>query len=618
MYNTYFGFREKPFKLVPNPEYLFLSKTHEIALAHLTYATDQGDGFVVIIGEVGTGKTTLCRNYLESLNDKIDSAYIFNPQLNAIELLAGICHEFGLATRQESAKGLLDDLNKFLIMQNAVGRKVVLLIDEAQLLSIKNLELVRMLSNLETTKNKLLQIILVGQPELGEKLETYELRQLAQRISLNYHLAPLSQQDTEAYIQHRLGIAMQRQSKLFTSNACRLAYRYSKGIPRLINIVCDRALLVAFSHNKARITKSVMQAAVSELTASFSAPKSSKRRPLLFGAGVCVLLLLLAGALFLLHHNGLFPFNPASKPSGEQQEQTSIASNGKTYKVPPGHQVPRAAGQNPSPSENANSSVAVADENVGDPMPEAQRRPSVPLIGSKTPRDSLPRASGGAAADMEKLIGVLDPVLSRKNAAAVLLSLWNQPRPNVDLIPAEVEDDDFFDIVARQYGLRRYIVRGDWELVKIIDLPAIVSLQSPVDNAVVYLSIVGWIDGRLQLADPIDGTILEVAFESVKPYMDGPVHIFWKNLTGFDMIIGYGADERAVMMIKSLLRKVGYDRISQSSVFDADTKKAVRRFQAGHNLKIDGLVGPLTKIMLLRDAGTVKMPQLSTDSRAES
>ncbi|MGD9364954.1 MAG: AAA family ATPase [Desulfobacteraceae bacterium] len=617
MYNTYFGFREKPFKLVPNPEYLFLSKTHEIALAHLTYATDQGDGFVVIIGEVGTGKTTLCRNYLESLNDKIDSAYIFNPQLNAIELLAAICHEFGLATRQASAKGLLDDLNKFLIMQNASGRKVVLLIDEAQLLSIKNLELVRMLSNLETTKNKLLQIILVGQPELGKKLETYELRQLAQRISLNYHLAPLSQQDTEAYIQHRLGIAMQRQSKLFTSNACRLAYRYSKGIPRLINIVCDRALLVAFSQNKARITKSVMRAAVSELMTSSSAPKSPKRRPLIFGAGVCVLLLLLAGALFLMYRNGLFPFNPASKQSGEQQGQTSLALKAKTYKVPLG-QVQRAAGQNPPPSGNANSSEAVANQNVGDPLPEAQRRPSVPSVDSNTPRDSLPGASADAAADMEKLIGVLDPVSSRKNTAAVLLSLWNQPRPSVDLIPPEVEDDDFFDIVARQYGLRRYMVRDNWELVKIIDLPAIVSLQSPMDNTVVYLSIVGWIDGRLQLADRMDGTIHEVAFESVKPYLDGPVHIFWKNLTGFDMIIGYGADERAVMMIKRLLRKVGYGQISQSPVFDAHTKKAVRRFQAEHNLKIDGLVGPLTKIMLLRDAGTVKMPQLSTHSRAES
>lgn len=618
MYNTYFGFREKPFKLVPNPEYLFLSKTHEIALAHLTYATDQGDGFVVIIGEVGTGKTTLCRNYLEGLNDKIDSAYIFNPQLNAIELLAAICHEFGLATRQESAKGLLDDLNKFLIMQNATGRKVVLLIDEAQLLSIKNLELVRMLSNLETTKNKLLQIILVGQPELGEKLETYELRQLAQRISLNYYLTPLSQQDTEAYIQHRLGIAMQRQSRLFTSNACRLAYRYSKGIPRLINIVCDRALLVAFSQNKTRITQSVMRAAVSELTASSSAPKSPKRRPLIFGVGICVLLLLLAGALFLLYHNGLFPFNPASKQSGEQREQTSLASKAKTYKVPLGIQELRAAGQNPPPPENANISVAVAEENAGDPLPEAQRRPSVPSVDPNTPEDSLPRASAGAAADMEKLIGELYPLLSRKNTAAVLLSLWGQPRPNVDLIPAEVGDDDFFDIVARQYGLRRYMVRDNWELVKIVDLPAIVSLQSPMDNAVVYLSIVGWIDGRLQLADRVDGTIREVEFESIRPYMDGPVHIFWKNLTGFDMIIGYGADERAVMMIKRLLRKVGYSQISHSPVFDADTKKAVRRFQAEHHLKIDGLVGPLTKIMLLRDAGTVKMPQLSTDSRAES
>jgi general secretion pathway protein A len=286
MYNSYFGFREKPFKLVPNPEYLFLSKSHEIALAHLTYATEQGEGFVVITGEVGTGKTTLCRNYLDGLDASTSSAYIFNPKLEPAQLLASICQEFGINTGKTTIKALLDLLNNFLIEQNAVGNKVVVLIDEAQGLSVENLELIRMLSNLETTRSKLLQIILVGQPELGDQLDSYELRQLSQRISLSYHLSPLSARESEAYIQHRLGIATQRQADLFTANACRSAYHYSGGIPRLINIVCDRALLLAYSHNRPKVNRTIMQAAIRELLSRGQA-QPAKRQPASVDRGGC-------------------------------------------------------------------------------------------------------------------------------------------------------------------------------------------------------------------------------------------------------------------------------------------------------------------------------------------
>jgi type II secretory pathway predicted ATPase ExeA len=335
MYNSYFGFREKPFKLVPNPEYLFLSKTHEIALAHLTYATEQGEGFVVIIGEVGTGKTTLCRNYLESLDEDTNSAYIFNPHLDTKDLLVGIIHEYGLRTEEKNTKALLDILNEFLIKQNTVDRKVVLLIDEAQLLSIENLEMVRMLSNLETTKSKLLQIILVGQPELAAKLETYELRQLSQRISLNYHLTPLPREDTQAYIQHRIGIASQRQDKIFTPDACRLVYQYSGGIPRLINIACDRALLTAYSQNKTSVTKAVMQTAIEELssTSKVSAP-SPKRGLLMVVAGICALAVLAVGAYFVFLFLSSPPASPPAVAATEKAEPVPAAPQRHVFKVP--------------------------------------------------------------------------------------------------------------------------------------------------------------------------------------------------------------------------------------------------------------------------------------------
>ena len=197
MYNNFFGFKEKPFKLVPNPAYFFLSKCHEEALAHLNYAISQGDGFVQITGEVGTGKTTLCRAFLESLDSNTKPAYIFNPKLGPKQLLMTINDEFGIETKSDTTKELIDNLNAFLMRNKASGNRVILLIDEAQNLSKNVLEQLRLLSNLETNKDKLLQIILVGQPELAEMLESRELRQIGQRITLSYYLTPLSFSETK-------------------------------------------------------------------------------------------------------------------------------------------------------------------------------------------------------------------------------------------------------------------------------------------------------------------------------------------------------------------------------------------------------------------------------------
>jgi len=206
MYKNFFGFRERPFQLIPNPAYLYLSPSHEEALAHLSYAISQGDGFVEIIGEVGTGKTTLCRAFLENLDENVEAAYIFNPKLNSRQLLKAINREFDIDSQTDDINALIEALNLFLMEKKAEGKRVILLIDEAQNLSKPVLEQIRLLSNLETTTSKLLQIILVGQPELGAMLDTYELRQLGQRITLSCSLEPLSLRDTREYIRHRIGL----------------------------------------------------------------------------------------------------------------------------------------------------------------------------------------------------------------------------------------------------------------------------------------------------------------------------------------------------------------------------------------------------------------------------
>jgi general secretion pathway protein A len=627
MYNNYFGFQEKPFKLVPNPEYLFLSKTHEIALAHLTYSADQGDGFVVIIGEVGTGKTTLCRNYLEGLDDETDSAYIFNPHLEKNELLTGICHEYGIRTSEKGTKALLSILYEFLIKQNAAGRKVVLLIDEAQLLSIENLEMVRMFSNLETTKKKLLQIILVGQPELAGKLETYELRQLAQRISLNYELTPLSAEDTEAYIQHRIGVASNRYSQLFSPDACRLTYRYSKGIPRLINIAADRALLVAFSQNKPKVTKSVMKTAIAELLATTASYKEAKSKRINFwGRVIGAAVLTLCVVVFVLYINDITPFkpSPADKPSPAENvppdgnRGDTVEKN--TFKVPFDSRPATTIAQSPPEPEGGDPGAGA----VAESMTGSSKAP--PLSVGEVPVDlSNKSTSTGTSAvtpidhhGVVKLLGGLDPYASRKNSAAMLLHLWKQSLANVDLIPDGVDNSSFFDIAARQYGLRRYEVSGDWGLVRRIALPAILTLELPNQVNPVFVSLIGLRGNNLRLADRLGGDVFEVDFQALKPYIKGDAHIFWKNILGFDMIIRDGSDDRAVMMVKSLLQKVGYANIELSPEFDYATRYAIRDFQQTHQIKVDGLVGPLTKIMLLRDAGTFEMPQLHMDVRLGS
>jgi general secretion pathway protein A len=267
MYDDFFGFKERPFQLVPNPEYLFLSRSHEEAIAHLNYAISHGDGFVEITGEVGTGKTTLCRAFLEDLDENSEVAYIFNPQLNSLELLRAINDEFGIPADADNTKDLIDTLNVFLMEKKSQKKNAILLIDEAQDLNKEVLEQLRLLSNLETNTSKLLQIILVGQPELQKMLDSYDLRQLRQRITLSWYLTPLSRKETREYIRHRVNIASKKTEDKFTGSAYHWIYKYSGGIPRLINIACDRALLTAFGFNRRKVTGSIARSSIKELNA---------------------------------------------------------------------------------------------------------------------------------------------------------------------------------------------------------------------------------------------------------------------------------------------------------------------------------------------------------------
>jgi general secretion pathway protein A len=270
MYTSFFGLNEKPFSITPDPRYLFLSERHGEALAHLVYGVTESGGFMQLTGEVGTGKTTLVRTLLQNrLPDNADVAVILNPQLSALEFLETICEELGIAGPDDrgSSKALIDSLNKYLLAAHAEGRRTIIVVDEAQNLAADVLEQVRLLTNLETAKQKLLQIILIGQPELRELLARNDLRQLAQRITGRYHLEPLTRDETSAYIVHRLKIAGAL-GELFDSSARREVFRLSHGVPRLINVICDRALLGAYTREMRTIDRRIVHRAAAEISGS--------------------------------------------------------------------------------------------------------------------------------------------------------------------------------------------------------------------------------------------------------------------------------------------------------------------------------------------------------------
>ena len=303
MYQDYFGFKEPPFTLTPNPEFLFLSRCHQEAYAHLLYAIETRAGFIELSGEVGTGKTTLIRTLLGQLSaEKYRSALIFNPTLSPLGLMQEINREFGLSFSSSETRELHQALNEFLLQENSADRTAILVIDEAQNLSRDVLEQVRLISNLETAKEKLIQIVLVGQPELREILAREDLRQLNQRIIVRYHLDRMDAGDIHAYIRHRIRIAAEgREPVTFSPAAVKRIAGYSKGLPRLINSVCDRGLLLAYTKDAREISAAMTVTAIADLA------KAEKRSPAPFILPLLLLLVIVAAAALFLVNNRTIP-----------------------------------------------------------------------------------------------------------------------------------------------------------------------------------------------------------------------------------------------------------------------------------------------------------------------
>jgi general secretion pathway protein A len=571
VYQNFFSFKERPFKLVPNPEYFFMSQSHEEALAHLKYAISQGDGFVAITGEVGTGKTTLCRVFLENLDENTESAYIFNPKLSPKQLLMEINEEFGLAFDADNTKELIDTLNSYLMGKRAEGKNVVLLVDEAQNLAVNVLELIRLLSNLETSKFKLLQIVLVGQPELGDILDSHELRQLGQRITLKCNLKPLTFKEAKEYIVHRIHIASKKPVVQFTRAAYRAIYKYSSGIPRLINIVCDRALLTAYVLNQKKITANITRTAILELAGKGDV----KHFGLVDWKKASFIFSILGLALFII-----FFYLTGSNNLGKLFRQANI-------------KTPELAGPAPSPPGD-----------VGE---------TPPATASLTPLEMQPVSATkpSTVGRFLEFLGDMDVSSSRQLAYKAVLALWKK---DAEIAPAlhSLEDDHaFFRLAAEQNGLRVQRLGCDFNLIKALNLPAVLAISLPEWESPGYLNIQRVDNHNITLSKATVKEIIVMPTELLKPYCPGDVYIPWKNFFAYKGTIPLTASQDSVIKLKMHLQDIGFNRIEINPVYDDYAKQAVKQVQKKNGLRPDGIVGPLTKIVLYNEKKSLNIPQIT-------
>jgi len=341
MYTQFFGLNEKPFSITPDPRYLFLSERHGEGLAHLVYGVTDSGGFIQLTGEVGTGKTTLVRSLLSQLPDEVDVALILNPQVTVIEFLRGICQELGVTMPADTGSGmaLVDSLNRYLLDAHARGRRTILMVDEAQNLSDEVLEQLRLLTNLETARQKLLQIILIGQPELREVLAQNHLRQLAQRVTGRYHLEPLNRDEARQYVEHRLKVAGAL-GEIFEPRAKREVYRLSGGVPRLMNVICDRALLGAYSQESRTVDRALVRRAAAEV----SGGRRQFRLSTPMAAGVVAVLLLgVAAAVYWLRDAAPPDPDPAATASVDLDDAAPVSE-------PPAEAVPASVDASAPPA----------------------------------------------------------------------------------------------------------------------------------------------------------------------------------------------------------------------------------------------------------------------------
>ncbi|MFO7600437.1 MAG: AAA family ATPase [Candidatus Desulfacyla sp.] len=588
MYTAYFGLNENPFSLTPDPRFLFMSQRHREALAHLLYGMSDKGGFVLLTGEVGTGKTTLCRSLLDQVPEGVEVALVLNPKQSALELVASLCDELKITypAGTDSLKVLIDRLNRHLLDIHARGRRTVLIIDEAQNLSIDVLEQVRLLTNLETTTRKLLQILLIGQPELQIMMAQPELRQIGQRITARYHLSPLLPDETVAYVNHRLEVAGCKR-RLFTKGSLGLAHTLSGGIPRLINTICDRALLGAYAQQVERVDRQLLRKAASEVMG----PKllGRPRRLFAWALALWACVLVWAGWQFIVNpmiekqaimseHGPPTALSPAS-PKGPKPQPQNLKKEGAKA---PASGPSAETGEKPLTSEPRAEATKVKEEKADAPDVLAE------LL-----------LTGTAKTDMD-------------TAFAALLKQWQAVDPPLPgMTPCER---------VAKIGLRCYRDKGNWTTLRHLNRPVILELIDR-DQRRHHVAAIRMKEHGITL--DLGAQQVTLNQSAVEPFWFGDFTLLWKPPALSFPVIKEGDRGPDVLWLRAQLDRAEDIQFadanqtesqapSPSPLFDQDLKRRVMEFQRANFVRADGIVGEQTLIQLNKATAGAAIPLLYT------
>ena len=540
MYTSFFGLQEKPFAITPDPRYLYLSERHAEALAHLMYGINEAGGFIQLTGEVGTGKTTVIRSLLEQLPGHADVALILNPRVTPAEFLLTICEELHIPVPESgrgSTKTLMDLIGRQLLDTHARGRRVVLIVDEAQNLSTETLEQVRLLTNLETATTKLLQIILIGQPELRALLDQPDLRQLAQRITGRYHLNPLSAEETAGYVKHRMRVAGAT-AEVFTPSALREIHRLSGGIPRVINVICDRALLGAFTQEDHRAGAALVRQAASEV---YGRPVPAPWLKWTTSAAVAAAIALVGVAAWMYF--------------GTRPDATALETTAK------------------------------ADAASAAPATEPATTAAVPTTAT-TPAVDAPAAP--AEVPLDQLLVRHGNDTTTEAALGKLFALWGALYD-----PAKGRGCD----QATRQGLECLFQKGSWAQLRALNRPAILTLTDDVGRS--HQVLLTSLDDERARID-LGGEQREVSISAMSRYWFGDFLLLWRPPLAVVKALAPGMRGEDVRWLRDSLRAAqGLPAAPPGNdVYDDELVQLVQDFQRQHRLAVDGVAGVQTQIAL--------------------
>jgi general secretion pathway protein A len=656
MYTAFYGLREKPFALSPDPRFLYLAGSHREALAHLLYGIEQGEGFIAITGEVGTGKTTLCRTLLERLEGHTELAFLFNPSRSALELMQSICAELGLPAEGLARRALMAQLNDYLLEQRRRGRRVLLIIDEAQTLSETTLEQVRLLSNLETSREKLIQILLLGQPELDRKLDQRSLRQLRQRISVRWKLEPLGPHETRAYVRHRLSVAAGQPKDLFSDAALREIHRRTGGIPRLVNQLCDRALLAGYAARAAQIGPALVRAAAREIPdaarsraggRSGSAAPSPRRPWLFFALTLAVVGLALMGGLRVGRSGLVAWLGDAGSLPAVAAAGVDAGSRGARSSVdaPPsdGPVLARLIGAVPPARWQEGTEASAFPGLPGLPGPRGAGDAADPsdLSGPGAGSDAENGSTALAPGLLDRLLDGRSPQGMMAESERILLERFGRrvpPRAFGTSAPSAPSGESSTETLRASIEARGLVATpfdgGSLALLRRLDHPVLLALSAPGDasasggsaggsrsilDAVVgrrpdttrWLAVVGFDGERAHVGGLLPGRTLSVPIAELEDRWLETGIVVWERFEPVPPLLGQGDEGGGVIWLQRALAELRLYTGPVSGRFDATTRAALLRFQRERGLVADGIAGPLTQIALYASLDRYPVPRLS-------